>query len=146
MSDAEMQQRLSAQLAKEKAALAGSISEGLMPELLACRWEAGEIDFAFVAQPWMINLRGAVHGGALATMFEHAFGVVARAACRPGQDAATLNLQLNYLLGVPGDAQLLMRVRVDRIGGSLKFLSGALYDRRDPARALTTASAACTSK
>ena len=145
-TDEEMLERLQAQLAREKDAMENTIGAQMMPEIQACRWTAGEIDFMYMPRPWMANLRGAVHGGALATMFDHAFGLTARAACLPGQSASTLNLQMNYLSGAPADKPLLLRVRVDRMGGTLKFLSGVLFDPQRMDRPLTTASAAYTSQ
>lgn len=145
-SDEEMQARLDAQLRADREATAGSVTCELLPRTAACCWSEGWAEFTFESRPWMVNLHNTVHGGAIATMFENAFSLTARAACQPGQDAGALNLQLNYLIGVPGDAPLVLKVQVQKLGGVLKFFSGVLCSDRQPDRPLTSASATYTAK
>lgn len=78
------------------------------------------------ATPETANIRGEVHGGALATMLDAALVNAARSVLAEGVGAATVNLSINYL--APGRGALTARGRVVRAGRSLVSAEASITD------------------
>jgi uncharacterized protein (TIGR00369 family) len=72
------------------------------------------------------NVRGDVHGGALATMLDAALANAARSVTAAGSGVATVNLSINYL--APGQGTLIARGRVVRAGRSLVSAEATVTD------------------
>lgn len=69
---------------------------------------------------------GAVHGGAIALLFDDLLGRLANAAPRPM--ARTAHLQLDFRLAVPWGRALGFSCEVARIDGRKRYLEGKLFD------------------
>ena len=102
---------------------AGTIGDMLELELLGCNTLDGEILMTCKTGPWMRNLAGTLHGGMCATVVDQAMGCVAYCA-KPGEGLApTVQLQVSYHRPlIPGE-DVLMRIRVLSVTGSLIHLS-----------------------
>ncbi|MBR0654206.1 PaaI family thioesterase [Plastoroseomonas arctica] len=72
------------------------------------------------------NIRGDVHGGAMATMLDAALVNAARSVLPEGSGAATVSLSINYL--APGQGTLMARGRVVRGGRSLVSAEATITD------------------
>lgn len=72
------------------------------------------------------NIRGDVHGGAVASLLDAAFGVATRSLLKPGESSATVSLTINYV--EPGRGTLVGKGRVVRAGGSLMALEAVIED------------------
>ena len=67
----------------------GGFDEKMRARLVDCDYEAQTVTYAFPTQDWQINEKGGIHGGAIAGMFDTAFGVVANFTA--GDNEATHN-------------------------------------------------------
>lgn len=65
----------------------GGFDENMKAWFAGCDFEEQSITIGFVTQKWQINERGGIHGGAIAGMFDTAFGIVANFTA--GKDEAT---------------------------------------------------------
>ena len=53
----------------------GGFDEHMKAWFMGCDYEQQTITMGFETQPWQINERGGIHGGAIAGMFDTAFGI-----------------------------------------------------------------------
>lgn len=102
---------------------AGTIGDMLDLRLLEVNPEQGEVLLRCGTASWMRNLAGTLHGGMCATVVDQAMGCVAYCA-KPGAGIApTIQLQVSYHRPlIPGE-DVLMRIRVLSVTGSLIHLS-----------------------
>jgi hypothetical protein len=54
----------------------GGFDGNMKASFAGCDYEEQSITFAFETQHWQINERGGIHGGAIAGMFDTAFGIM----------------------------------------------------------------------
>lgn len=76
----------------------GCFDDQMHATLVACDYEAQSVTIEFETQKWQINEWGGIHGGAIAGMFDTAFGVVADFIA--GENEAT-NGRHEYFLCAP---------------------------------------------
>ena len=102
---------------------AGTIGDMLDLRLLEVDSLQGTVLLRCATAPWMRNLAGTLHGGMCATVVDQAMGCVAYCA-KPGAGIApTIQLQVSYHRPlIPGE-DVLMRIRVLSVTGSLINLS-----------------------
>ena len=102
---------------------AGTIGDMLDLQLLEVDSLQGTVLLRCATAPWMRNLAGTLHGGMCATVVDQAMGCVAYCA-KPGAGIApTIQLQVSYHRPlIPGE-DVLMRIRVLSVTGSLIHLS-----------------------
>lgn len=102
---------------------AGTIGDMLDLRLLETDPLQGTVLLRCATASWMRNLAGTLHGGMCATVVDQAMGCVAYCA-KPGEGIApTVSLQVNYHRPlIPGE-DVLMRIRVLSVTGSLIHLS-----------------------
>ena len=102
---------------------AGTIGDMLDLRLLEVDSLQGTVLLRCATAPWMRNLAGTLHGGMCATVVDQAMGCVAYCA-KPGAGIApTIQLQVSYHRPlIPGE-DVLMRIRVLSVTGSLIHLS-----------------------
>lgn len=102
---------------------AGTIGDMLDLRLLETDPLQGTVLLRCATAPWMRNLAGTLHGGMCATVVDQAMGCVAYCA-KPGAGIApTIQLQVSYHRPlIPGE-DVLMRIRVLSVTGSLIHLS-----------------------
>lgn len=76
------------------------------------------VTYAFPTQTWQINEKGGIHGGAIAGMFDTAFGVVANFTAGDNE-ATTTDMTVSFLRGVDFGMELHLKVFIVKAGRSL---------------------------
>lgn len=98
---------------------------GLMaPRFVRCDYEARTFEAAIQAQPWMRNSNDVMHGGVIASALDGMGGQLARCYVPSGTIAPTCSLSVSYLLPVPMDAELHVRMHATHTGHRMLFVSG----------------------
>ena len=77
----------------------GGFDERMRARLVDCDYEGQTVTYAFPTQDWQINEKGGIHGGAIAGMFDAAFGVVANFTAGENE-ATTVDMSVSFLRGV----------------------------------------------
>ena len=106
----------------------GGFDEHMKARLLSCDYEEQSITYAFQTQPWQLNERQGIHGGAIAGMFDTAFGVVANLTAGPNE-ATTTDMTISFLRGVELGMEVGLKVYIVKAGRSLIRLRAEMFDR-----------------
>ena len=96
----------------------GGFDEMMNCRLVRCNYEEQSVTYAFPTQKWQINEKGGIHGGAIAGMFDTAFGVVANFTAGENE-ATTTDMTISFLRGVEFGMELEMTVYIVKAGRSL---------------------------
>lgn len=96
----------------------GGFDEKMQARLVACDYEAQTVTYAFPTQDWQINEKGSIHGGAIAGMFDTAFGVVANFTAGENE-ATTTDMTVSFLRGIDFGMELRLKVFIVKAGRSL---------------------------
>ena len=96
----------------------GGFDENMKARLMGCNYEEQSVTYRFQTQPWQINERGGIHGGAIAGMFDTAFGVVANLTAGDNE-ATTTDMTVSFLRGVELGMEVDMTVYIVKAGRSL---------------------------
>ena len=96
----------------------GGFDEKMQAYLVDCDYEAQSVTYAFPTQKWQINEKGGIHGGAIAGMFDTAFGVVANFTAGENE-ATTTDMTISFLRGVDYGMTLYLKVFIVKAGRSL---------------------------
>ena len=96
----------------------GGFDEKMQARLVSCDYEARTVTYVFPTLPWQINEKGGIHGGAIAGMFDTAFGVVANFTAGENE-ATTTDMTISFLRGVDYGMELQMTVYIVKAGRSL---------------------------
>lgn len=96
----------------------GGFDEKMQAHLVGCDYEAQSVTYAFPTQSWQINEKGGIHGGAIAGMFDTAFGVVANFTAGENE-ATTVDMTVSFLRGVEYGMELELTVYIVKAGRSL---------------------------
>ena len=96
----------------------GGFDENMKARLIGCNYEEQSVTYRFQTQPWQINERGGIHGGAIAGMFDTAFGVVANLTAGDNE-ATTTDMTVSFLRGVELGMEVDMTVYIVKAGRSL---------------------------
>ena len=96
----------------------GGFDEMMNVRLVSCNYEEKSVTYAFPTQKWQVNEKGGIHGGAIAGMFDTAFGVVANFTAGENE-ATTTDMTISYLRGVEMGMELEMTVYIVKAGRSL---------------------------
>ena len=86
--------------------------------LKSCNYEEQSVTYTFPTLKWQINEKGGIHGGAIAGMFDTAFGVVANFTAGENE-ATTTDMTISFLRGVDYGMELEMTVYIVKAGRSL---------------------------
>lgn len=105
----------------------GGFDENMKCHLVDCSYEEQTVTYAFETQKWQINEKGGIHGGAIAGMFDTAFGVVANFTAGENE-ATTTDMNLVFLRGVEYGMKLEMKVYIVKAGRSLIRQRAELID------------------
>ena len=87
----------------------GGFDERMRAHLVDCDYEGQTVTYAFPTQDWQINEKGGIHGGAIAGMFDTAFGVVANFTAGENE-ATTVDMSVSFLRGVDYGMELYLKV------------------------------------
>ena len=96
----------------------GGFDEKMRAHLIACDYEEQTVTYALSTQRWQINEKGGIHGGAIAGMFDTAFGVVANFTAGENE-ATTTDMTVSFLRGVEYGMELHLKVYIVKAGRSL---------------------------
>ena len=96
----------------------GGFDEMMNVRLVGCNYEEKSVTYAFPTQKWQVNEKGGIHGGAIAGMFDTAFGVVANFTAGENE-ATTTDMTISFLRGVELGMELEMTVYIVKAGRSL---------------------------
>ena len=96
----------------------GGFDEMMHCSLKRCNYEEQSVTYAFPTLKWQINEKGGIHGGAIAGMFDTAFGVVANFTAGENE-ATTTDMTISVLRGVEYGMELEMTVYIVKAGRSL---------------------------
>ena len=96
----------------------GGFDEMMRCSLKSCNYEEQSVTYAFPTLKWQINEKGGIHGGAIAGMFDTAFGVVANFTAGENE-ATTTDMTISFLRGVEYGMELEMTVYIVKAGRSL---------------------------
>ena len=96
----------------------GGFDEMMHCSLKRCNYEEQSVTYAFPTLKWQINEKGGIHGGAIAGMFDTAFGVVANFTAGENE-ATTTDMTISFLRGVDYGMELEMTVYIVKAGRSL---------------------------
>ena len=116
----------------------GGFDENMKARLVGCNYEEQSVTYRFQTQPWQINERGGIHGGAIAGMFDTAFGVVANLTAGDNE-ATTTDMTVSFLRGVELGMEVDMTVYIVKAGRSLIRQRAELADA-ETGKLLATAS------
>lgn len=116
----------------------GGFDEQMKCRLLRCNYEEQTVTYGFETQRWQINEKGGIHGGAIAGMFDTAFGVVANFTAGENE-ATTTDMNIVFLRGVEYGMKLEMKVYLVKAGRSLIRQRAELTDA-DTGKLLASAS------
>lgn len=105
----------------------GGFDEKMKAHLVECDYEAQTVTYAFPTQTWQINEKGDIHGGAIAGMFDTAFGMVANFTTGENE-ATTTGMTVSFLRGVDYGMTLHLKVFIVKAGRSLIRQQAELTD------------------
>lgn len=102
------------------------INDMLAPEFVSCSAETPALTLSFSVREWMLNPKGTLHGGIMATMLDMTIGMLIRFS-RKTNHVSTVSLSLNYLRPVhEGVAVVCARIR--KAGRNVVFAEAKLID------------------
>ncbi|MCI8609745.1 MAG: PaaI family thioesterase [Firmicutes bacterium] len=84
------------------------------------------ISIEFETLKWQINERGGIHGGAIAGMFDTAFGVVANFIAGEGE-AATADMNISFLRPVEYGEHTIVKVYIVKKGRTMIRLRAEMF-------------------
>ena len=116
----------------------GGFDELMKCSLKRCNYEEQSVTYTFPTLQWQINEKGGIHGGAIAGMFDTAFGVVANFTAGENE-ATTTDMTISFLRGVDYGMELELTVYIVKAGRSLIRQRAELTDAAT-GRLLATAS------
>ncbi len=96
----------------------GGFDEQMKVRLVSWDYRQQTVTYGFPTQKWQINEKGGIHGGAIAGMFDTAFGVVANFTAGPA-GATTTDMTVSFLRGVEYGMELELTVFIVKAGRSL---------------------------
>lgn len=107
----------------------------------SCDWSTYHVCLRFRTYSWMANSINDVHGGMIATIFDHSMGIVCRALYEvlPGKPLPTISLAVNYARPVPVGKDILVQVQVVSTGKSVAHLTAEITLPEAPHVPLATA-------
>ena len=105
----------------------GHFDDTMCAHYHSCDYEEQSIAIEFTTQAWQRNERDDIHGGAIAGMFDTAFGVVANLTAGENE-ATTTDMTVSFLRGVEYGMELELTVYIVKAGRSLIRQRAELVD------------------
>lgn len=118
----------------------GTINEGMSPHLVDCDPDEGWVELKYEVAEWMRNLRGAVHGGAVAAMFDNVMGALAWCVTG-GTPCATITLQTSFVRPLTVGTTVHARATLSSGGRTLSYTEARMWMEGAEDRTLATATA-----
>lgn len=104
----------------------GCFDDQMHAALVDCNYEEQTATIEFETLKWQINERGGIHGGAIAGMFDAAFGVVANFVAGENE-AATADMSISYMRPVDYGQHTLVKIYIVKSGKTLIRLRAEMY-------------------
>ena len=95
--------------------MARRVNDKLNPVFCGCSAEPCSLSVSFVAEEWMLNPSGTLHGGIISTVIDMAMGVLAR-YCKRSPKVVTAQLSVNFLHVIRPNERFVVHVTADHIG------------------------------
>lgn len=137
LTQQEFEENLKAHIA-HRLTLKDTVASMLPFEYVRSDVEKGYAELRHTVALWERNGNNVVHGGILASLFDGAMGSAARAYIGGGI-TPTVTLNVSFLRSVPTDKVLHIGVTLNRCGGTMIYLSAALWAEDAPDDTLATA-------
>ena len=93
-----------------------------------CDWSTHYVCLRCHTYSWMANSQNDVHGGMIATIFDHCMGIVCRAVYEvlPGKPLPTTSIAVNYARPVPVGKDILVRIHIVSTGKSVAHFTAEM--------------------
>ncbi len=104
----------------------GCFDAEMHAKLIDYSYEEQTVSIEFETLKWQINERGGIHGGAIAGMFDTAFGVVANFVAG-ANEAATADMNVSYIRPLDFGQHPIIKVYIVKKGRSIIRLRAEMY-------------------
>lgn len=103
----------------------GCFDDVMHANFASCDYDEQSISIKFETLKWQINERGGIHGGAIAGMFDTAFGVVANFVAGKNE-AATADMHISFIRPVEYGEHTIAKIYIVKKGRTMIRLRGEL--------------------
>ncbi|HEY7610196.1 MAG TPA: PaaI family thioesterase [Alphaproteobacteria bacterium] len=93
------------------------------------RFAKGEAELALTPRPDLLQFTGAVHGGVIGALADHAAGGAAATLLPAGQIAISAEYKINFLAQAKGE-EIIARAKVERAGRSIIVVGSSVFARQ----------------
>lgn len=122
-----MEAYLQSEMLERYADMPDAVYGMLHPRFVRCDYVNRTFEAVIHTQAWMRNGNGVMHGGVIATALDGMGGLLTRCYSPVQKISPTCNLSVSYILPVPMDAQMHVRMHVTHAGRRLLFVSGEAF-------------------
>ena len=106
---------LSAVFSEQEEDLSKRVNDMMSPVFAGCCAAERSMSVSFLAQEWMLNPNGTLHGGILTTAVDMAMTVLGRYLAKK-RTVVTAQLSMNFLRSVQKDEKFIVKVQADHVG------------------------------
>ncbi len=106
----------------------GCFDAEMHAKLVDYNYDEETISVEFETLKWQINERGGIHGGAIAGMFDTAFGVVANFVAGKNE-AATADMNISFIRPVEYGEHVIIKVFIVKKGRTIIRLRAEMFCR-----------------
>ena len=138
----QMEAFLQSMMLEHYADMGDAVYGMLHPRFVQCDFDNRTLTVVIHVEPWMRNANHVMHGGAIAAALDGMGGLLTRCYTPADTIAPTCNLSISYILPVPMDAQLHVRMRATHTGRHMLFVGGEAFTLADGAELLHATSMA----
>ena len=104
------------------------INDMFEAKLAECSVKEKFLVLEYEVKDWMLNPAHMLHGGIMSTCCDMAMGMLARYMTQ-SQKCVTVNLNVNFLLGVKAGRTILVKAKAEKQGKRVQFLSAQIFDK-----------------
>ncbi len=113
-------------------------------DYVATRAEYGEVEIELTTREEMANPAGMVQGGIITTICDDAMGI-AHYSTDPDHYVVTVDMNINFLYGIPVGSKVKAIGKVEREGKKITFVTCDVYDEQNRLCAVATSNLITTS-
>ena len=121
-----MQKVLSAVFSEKEDMLRERINDKMQPLFRNCNAEKRSLSVSFVAEEWMLNPNGTLHGGILSTAVDMVFSVLARFLAKK-RAMVTVQLSMNFLRAIQKGETFTVHAVADHAGRRSVIVHATIY-------------------
>lgn len=138
LTQQQMEATLRASAEQVATELAGTINGWMPPRFVSCDLESRTYVCFYEMRKEYANPGGTLHGGLTGVIFDTAMGHLAH--CYTGHMTPTISMTISYLLPIPVDRPVFVRVHMDKPGATVAYVSAEAYTADAPETILATSS------